>query len=319
MATLPNWRTDLVAWHADIRRLDDAGFDTLAAADHFTGGWTVEPFVALTAAAAASPRLRLQTNVLSNDYRHPVLAHRMAATLDLFSVGRLELGIGGGWMQSDYEAAGFTFDQPRIRIDRLAEAITVIKGLFAPEPFTFDGEHFHVHDLTGVPSAVQQPHPPLFIGGGGKRVLSIAGRAADIVGIHANLGAGHISPEVVAEMTPARVHEKVQWVCSAAEKAGRDMADLELHMNFRFCAVEPTSQRAHERLAKFGAQWGVDVDMLAHSPQILVGSVQQCAEGLMARRDAFGLSYFHFDPGPVASDEIDGYQQVMEAARTEAD
>jgi probable F420-dependent oxidoreductase len=315
MATLPNLRGDLDAWHADIRRLDDAGFDTIAAADHFTGGWTVEPFVALTAAAAASPRLRLQTNVLSNDYRHPVLAHRMAATFDLVSAGRFELGLGGGWMQSDYEAAGLTFDPPRTRIDRLAEAITVIKGLFGPEPFTFAGEHFQVRDLTGVPSPVQQPHPPLFIGGGGKRVLSIAGREADIVGIHANLGVGHISSDVVAEMTPSRVHEKIAWVRVAAERAGRDMADLELHMNFRFCAVETTSQRAHERLAKYGAQWGVDVDALAQSPQILAGSVQQCAEGLLARRETYGLSYFHFDPGPVASEEIDSYHEVMEAAR----
>src|SRR3954451_18577523 len=98
MATLPNWRRDLRGWHDDIRRLDDAGFDTVAAADHFTGGWTVEPMVALAAASLASPRLRFQTNVLSNDYRHPVLVHRMAATLDLVSEGRFELGIGGGLM-----------------------------------------------------------------------------------------------------------------------------------------------------------------------------------------------------------------------------
>jgi probable F420-dependent oxidoreductase len=275
----------------------------------------VEPFVALTAAAAASPRLRLQTNVLSNDYRHPVLAHRMAATLDLVSGGRFELGIGGGWMQSDYEAAGFTFDPPRTRIDRLAEAITVIKGLFGPDPFTFDGEHFHVRDLVGVPLPVQQPHPPLFIGGGGKRVLSIAGREADIVGIHANLGAGHISTDVVAEMTPRRVHEKIDWVRAAVDGAGRDITDLELHMNFRFCAVDSTSQRAHERLAKYGAQWGVDVDVLARSPQVLAGSVQQCAEGLLARRDSYGLTYFHFDPGPVASEDIDSYREVIDVAR----
>ena len=318
MATLPNWRTDLDAWHADIRRLDDAGFDTLAAADHFTGGWTVEPFVALTAAAAASPRLRLQTNVLSNDYRHPVLAHRMAATLDLVSAGRLELGIGGGWMQSDYDAAGLSFDPPGARIDRLAEAITVIKGLFGPDPFTFDGAHYRVQELVGVPAPVQRPHPPLFIGGGGRRVLSIAGREADIVGIHANLGAGHISTEVVAEMTPERVHEKVGWVQTAAEEAGRAADDLELHMNFRFCAVERTSQQAGERLAKYGAQWGVDVDVLSRSPQVLSGSVQQCAEGLLARRDTYGLSYFHFDPGPVAAEHIDGYQQVMDVARAAA-
>src|SRR4051794_33739825 len=278
MATLPNWRRDLRSWHDDIRRLDDAGFDTLAASDHFTGGWTIEPLVALAAASLASPRLRLQTNVLSNDYRHPVLVHRMAATLDLLSNGRFELGIGGGWMQSDYDAAGLPFDRPGLRIDRLAESLEVIKGLFRGEPFTYMGEHYQVHELVGVPAPVQQPHPPMFIGGGGKRVLSIAGREADIVGIHANLRAGPISSQVVAEMTPERVHEKVAWVRAAAERAGRAFDPIELHMNFRFCAVEKTAAQARERLAKYGAQWGVDAEVLARSPQILVGTAEQCAE-----------------------------------------
>src|SRR4051812_6983233 len=121
MGTPANWHKNLEPWDEDIRRLDAAGFDTLAVADHFTGGWTLEPMVGLAAASLASPRLRFQTNVLSNDYRHPVLVHRMAATLDVLSQGRFELGIGGGWMSSDYEAAGLPFDRPGLRIDRLAE------------------------------------------------------------------------------------------------------------------------------------------------------------------------------------------------------
>ncbi len=124
----------------------------------------------LTAAAMESTRLRVQTAVLGNDYRHPVVTHRMAATLDVMSEGRLELGIGAGWMLSDYLAAGLAYDRPGVRIERLAESIAVLKGLFAGEPFTFTGVHFTVRQLVGVPAAVQRSHPPLLIGGGGPRL-----------------------------------------------------------------------------------------------------------------------------------------------------
>ena len=131
------------------------------AADHFTGGYTFEPMVALTAAAAATTRLRLQTGVLGNDYRHPVLVHRMAALLDVVSDGRLVLGLGAGWITSDYEAAGIALDPPGVRVSRFAEALAVIKGLFGSAPFDFEGEHYSVHSLDGLPKPVQQPHPPL--------------------------------------------------------------------------------------------------------------------------------------------------------------
>jgi len=193
-ANVPTTLTPVAAWKDTLAKMEDAGFAAVAIADHFTGGYSLEPMVALTAAAMCSRTLRVQTAVLGNDYRHPVLVHRMAATLDVLSEGRFELGLGAGWMSSDYDAAGLDYDTPGRRIDRLAETIAIVKGLFGDEPFSFVGKSYHVHDLDGVPKPVQRPHPPLLIGGGGKRVLRLAGREADIVGINANLAAGRSAP-----------------------------------------------------------------------------------------------------------------------------
>ena len=156
-AQVPDVRGSVGEWRKEVRRIEDMGFSTVALADHFTGGYTLEPLVMLTAAAMETTRLRVQTAVLGNDYRHPVLTHRMAATLDVISEGRLELGIGAGWMRSDYDAAGLAYDRPGQRIDRLEESIAVLKGLFTGEPFTFVGDHFKVRDLVG--SAGSRPAP----------------------------------------------------------------------------------------------------------------------------------------------------------------
>src|SRR5947209_6906537 len=150
-ATLPSPSQPIEAWHRALRHLEDLGIDTLVAADHFTDGYDAEPMVALTAAAAATTAMHLQTGVLGNDYRHPVLVHRMAALLDVVSGGRLVLGLGAGWMISDYDAAGITLDEPAVRVDRFEEALAVVIGLFGPEPFDFDGEHYRVRALDGLP------------------------------------------------------------------------------------------------------------------------------------------------------------------------
>src|SRR5262245_12380144 len=188
-AQVPDLTGSPEEWRTELARIEGAGFSTVAIADHFTAGYTLDPLVVLTHVAAHTTTLRIQTAVLGNDYRHPVQTHRMAATLDLVSNGRLELGLGAGWMRTDYESAGLSYDRPGVRIDRLEESIAILKGLFGDEPFTFEGEHFRVHELIGVPETVQRPHPPLLIDGGGQRMLRLAGREADIVGVNANLSA----------------------------------------------------------------------------------------------------------------------------------
>ncbi len=217
---LPVTMRPLTSWREALRQIEDSGFDTVAVADHFTSGYSLEPMVALAAAAMCTTHLRLQTAVLGNDYRHPVLVHRSATLLDVLSEGRLELGLGAGWMASDYQSAGIPYDSNGVRIDRWQESIAIIKGLFGPEPFTFKGEYYSVDHLDGLPKPVQQPRPPFLLGGGGPRVLRIVGREADIAGINTNLASGVQGTDNIFEFTTDAVAEKVGWVRHGAEAAG---------------------------------------------------------------------------------------------------
>jgi probable F420-dependent oxidoreductase len=284
-------------WREALQRMEDIGLDTLVLADHFTGGYAVEPMVGLTAAAMCTSRLRLQTGVLCVDYRHPVLVHRMAALLDVLSAGRLVLGLGAGWMASDYQAAGLVLDPAPQRISRLEEAIAVLKGLFREAPFSFEGAHYRIRALDGLPKPVQRPHPPIFVGGGSPRVLRLAGREADIVGINANLRAGELGRHAIVDLAPAQVARKVAWVSEGAAAAGRPLADLELEMNHWLVRVTPSAAAAEELLARIASRYSIDPAQLAESPSVLVGTVSQCIETLLARREKFGISVVQLDAG----------------------
>lgn len=301
IAQVPDPVSDLAAWGASLVRIEDLGFSTVALADHFTGGYEWEPVVTLTAAASACG-LRLQTAVLGNDYRHPVVVHRMAATLDLLSGGRVELGMGAGWMRSDYDAAGLTYDRPGLRIERLAESVAVIKGLFAGEPFTFKGQHFTVDGLTGVPATVQPPHPPLLIGGGGRRVLSFAAAEADIVGINANLAAGSSGRDSVLDVSWEGMATKIGWVRAGAEAAGRDPDSLELSMAQWLVRVTDDREEADALIRKMASRLEVEPEWLEAAPGVVVGSVSRCVDKLQELRDRLGISYIQLFAGPHSID-----------------
>ena len=230
-APMPRLAQPISRWQDQIRRIEDLGFSSVSISEHLTGGWVMEPLTALTAAAGATERLRLLTLLLSNDYRHPVLLHKAAATLDVVSGGRLELGIGAGWLAMDYEASGIAFDPPATRIARLAEAVEVIDGLFTAERLTYAGNHYSIKDLEGLPKPAQQPRPPIMIGGGGRRILELAARLADIVGVHCRLNLGAPGAEAVADLSAERVSEKVGWVRAAAAAAGRAPDEIELQFS----------------------------------------------------------------------------------------
>src|ERR1051326_6303402 len=200
IAPMPSLDQPVGRWRDAVRRIEDLGFSTVSVSDHFTQGWVMEPRVALRAAAEASQHLRVLSLVLANDYRHPVLLHKTAATIDVFSEGRLELGLGSGWLASEYAAAGIPFDAPAVRIARLEESIKILKGLFAAQPLSFEGAHYRLHQVDGLPKPVQRPHPPLLIGGGGRRVLELAAREADIVSVHCNLAEGAHGPAAAADL-----------------------------------------------------------------------------------------------------------------------
>lgn len=271
-----------LSWGESARKLEDLGYSTLLLPDHFDDQLSAAP--ALAAAAEATTTLRLGALVFGNDYRHPVVLAKDMATVDVLSGGRMELGLGAGWMSSDYEMAGLAYDAPGVRIERMLESIEIIRGLFGDGPVDFSGEHYTIRGLEGLPKPVQSP-PPLLIGGGGRRMLTIAAQQAEIVGVGGNLRAGEIGPDVVADVTADRFDEKLSWVRDAA---GERFDDLEL--NVLVLSTQVTNDR-EVALAATAAFFGLDTDMAGETPLVLVGSADEIAEQLQARRERWGLSY----------------------------
>jgi probable F420-dependent oxidoreductase len=249
-------------------------------------GDQLAPMVALTAAAGATRTLRVGTLVLDNDYRHPVLLAKEAATLDLLSGGRFELGIGAGWLREEYRRAGMPFDAPGVRVGRLEESLKVVKGLLAGGPLAFTGAHYSVSGLEGFPPPVQRPHPPILVGAGSRRMLGIAGREADIVGILPRaLPDGTIS-EALSERSSAMVAEKVGWVREAAGDRF-DRVELSMVATVRV-AADPTA--AAERLAAEEG-WGGAAERVLEMPSVFLGPVGRIVDQLQARRERYGFSY----------------------------
>ena len=202
------------SWAALARRAEELGYSTLHMPDHF--GDQLAPMPAIMAAADATTDLRVGALVFDNDYKHPLVFAKEIATIDRLSGGRVELGLGAGWMNTDYEQSGIPHDSAKVRIDRMEEGLAVIKGLFADGPFSFEGEHYTITEHEGRPKPVQQPHPPILIGGGGKRVLSIAAREADIVGIAPAAKTGKVDAESAADTAADATDRKSAWVKEAA-------------------------------------------------------------------------------------------------------
>jgi probable F420-dependent oxidoreductase len=270
-------------WSAKARRVEELGYSTLCVPDHFDD--QLAPLPALMAAAAATTTLRVGTLVLDNDYRHPLLTAKEAATVDLLSGGRLELGMGAGWMRSDYEHSGIALDPPAVRIDRLEEGVAVVKGLLAGGKFSFCGRHYTVTGLPGTPLPAQRPHPPILIGGGGRRILALAGREADIVSVNFDLSSGTIGTHLGATATAGATAEKVGWVRDAA---GARFDDIELsHTAYLSMVTDDRDAVA----AGLGSGFGLDREQVVAMPNFLIGTVTQIADELERRRDELGFSY----------------------------
>lgn len=267
------------------RQAEALGYSTLFVPDHFIDH-PLAPMPAMAAAAAVTDTLRVGSLVLGNDYKHPVVLAREAATLDLLSDGRLELGLGAGWMTADYEQAGLELDRPGVRIDRLEESIAVLKGLMGNEPFTFRGKHYSITDLDGQPKPVQRPHPPFIIGGGAPKILGLAAREAAIVGVNANLRGGvAISDDAARSMTGAATDQKIAWLRDAA---GAGFDDLEIQSFVGFTTFTDDRRPLAEMMA--GA-FGVSPEEALETPVVLAGTVDQMIDDLHARRERWHMSY----------------------------
>ena len=280
----------LAEWLGYARRVEDAGVDVLLVRDHFVPGPfgpQPAPWTALAAAAAATTRLRVGTMVLSNDYRHPALVAHEAATLHAISGGRFELGLGAGWYRQEYAAAGLPFDAAPRRIDRLEESLEVITRLFDGETVDHKGAAYTVEglDLSVVPEF--SGRPPIAVGAGGPRMLRLAGRFADIVGVLPAPIRGDEDPDDPADRRPAAFEAKRDIVRSAA---GDRFPAIELSA-FATFVLTPTRRSSTEELIAARGWSGVSPEEVWQMPAIFIGDAQQIREDLVARRDRYGLSY----------------------------
>jgi probable F420-dependent oxidoreductase len=271
-------------WRDKARKIEDLGYSTLFMPDHFVDT-PFAPMVAISFAAAATERLRIGMLVLGNDYKHPAVTAKEAATIDVLSDGRLEFGIGAGWMQSDYDALGMAYDRPGIRIERLAEALAVINGAWGDDAYSFSGQHYTITDYNGAPKPVQRPRPPILIGGGGERLLKLAGREADIVGINPNLRKGAVTDDAIKSSLAAETRQKVDWV---KEGAGARYTDLELQIRYFMASITDDAKGLAEAIVP---GFGITAEEGLASGVALVGTIDQCCETLQRRREEWDVSY----------------------------
>lgn len=281
------------------RKTEDLGYASLTIPDHLDN--QLAPIPALTAAAMHTSSLRLLTLVLANDYRHPVMTAKEAATLDLISDGRLELGLGAGWMKSDYEEAGIDYDKPSVRIRRLGEAVTIVKGLLGNDPVSFDGEFYNVTNMEGLPKP-KQSSVPIMLAGGKEKILTLAASQGDIVGINPSLTAGVIDERAGATATPNATDQKLEWIRAAA---GDRIDSIELQTRVHLAAVVDNRE---ELAATMGPALGLSAEDALDSPHALMGTTEQCIEQVQGWRERWGISYVGF-----SYDAVEQMAPIVEA------
>lgn len=280
-------------WRERARLFESLGYSTLFLPDHF--GEQLSPIAALMSAADATTTLRIGSLVFDNDYRHPVVLAKEAATLDLLSDGRLEFGLGAGWMTSDYEQTGIPLDPPGTRIERMAEGLEIIKRFFAGGAVSFEGKHYKVQGVDGFPAPVQKPHPPIIVGGGGRRMLRLAAQQADIVSVNYKLTEGRVNSALVRTGLAEATDEKLAWI---KEAAGDRFSNIEL------CATIFVANVTDDRdgaAAAFAAGIGAEGREVLEMPHFLIGTIDQMVEDLQARRERYGISYVVFPDAAAES------------------
>ena len=277
------------------RTVEALGYSTFGLADHLVRPFA--PLVAGQAVADATTTLRVTQTVLAQDFREPVVLAKELATLDVLSEGRLQVGLGAGWLRQEYEDSSIRFESASVRIERLEETAQILKGLFGDEPFSFTGDHYTVREVQGSPTPVQRPRPPIMIGGGGRKVLSVAARHADIVQLMPTNRGGRTSLDPSQFSAPA-IEEKIGWIRDAA---GARFDEIELSAQLIECAVtdrpeEHLSDLAERIASVIERMGGGRIDLgeedLRRSPIVAVGPVDEVCEKLVDTRDRYGITYF---------------------------
>ncbi len=300
-------------WRDTAQRAEELGYSALHLADHYFGPGPLEAetshpvqdlaaIPAMAMAAEATDRIRIGCRVFCIDYHVPAVLAKEAATLDLLSEGRLELGLGAGWIEAEYRAMGVPWRPAGERIARLAEVVALVKAHFSGQPIDLAGEYIQVSGYQGVPAPVQRPGPPIMIGGGARKILTLAGREADIVSLNFNNSAGRLGPASVQGSTAGETARKIGWI---RDGAGERFDSIELEIAAYFASV--TDDREGQ-LATMAAGFGLSADELAEHPHVLVGSPSQIAEELVRRRERYGISYV-----TVSSRVMQDFAPVVEA------
>ncbi|MEJ7696121.1 MAG: TIGR03621 family F420-dependent LLM class oxidoreductase [Candidatus Limnocylindrales bacterium] len=284
-------RDDVGAWTERVRRIEDLGYDVLSVSDHLIQGWSMDVFVTLSAAAVVTDRIRLATLVLANDYRHPALVHRAISALDVVSAGRAELGIGTGWLAAEYRALGLTMEPPPTRIARLEEAVRIIRALYAETPLDFQGQHYRIDGLVGLPRPVQVPGPPILIGGGAQPILELAGRHADVAGFLPRRGEDGRIPATELSMTALR--RRIDHVERGTQAAGRRPGEVRRQLGIIAWHLEGGAGPARRGWSSLGSAALLAAGADGSLPGVLVGSVETAAEHLIRWRETFGVTDIH--------------------------
>ncbi|MHB1584730.1 MAG: TIGR03621 family F420-dependent LLM class oxidoreductase [Acidimicrobiales bacterium] len=269
----------MTAWRDRARRAEELGYSALYIPDHFDAQFG--PLVAATVAAEATDTLHVGTLVLNNDLRNPVVLAKEIATLALAAEGRVEVGLGAGWLRSDYEELGLDYERPGARIDRLAESLTILKALWAAGEATLDGSHYRVRGARCDPLPATPPR--LLVGGGSRRVLTLAAKQADIVGVNTSQASGERGSPVAERSTVDHYDRCLGWVRQAA---GDRFDSLELQIA-AFVVMTVANRRAAQRTA---ALLGFPGEDNLERPVLLIGTVEEMCERLIERRERWGFS-----------------------------
>jgi len=268
---------------ATAQRAEELGYSTVTMPDHLDD--QAAPLLALATAALATTRLRVLPLVLANDYRNPVILAKELATLDALSGGRLDLGIGAGWMTSDYELSGISHDRPGARITRLGESVDILTALLRGEPVEHSSDHYAVSGILSPPLPVQVGGIPLLLAGGREKMLTLAGAKADIVGINPGLTAGVIDERAGQDATADKTDRKLDWVRNGA---GSRFDEIELQTRVHLAMIDDDREAVAAALAPL---LGMSSEEALASPHALVGTVDQCTDTIRSWRDRWGISF----------------------------
>jgi probable F420-dependent oxidoreductase len=286
-------------WRELARKAEASGFSSFHLADHIIGPGpaltatghpvqTVAAIPAMAVAAEATSTIKVGCRVLCVDYRNPVMLAKEVATLDFFSEGRLELGLGAGWLQGEYEAIGVPFDRAGVRIDRFEEVIALLRASFAEGELNINTPHVHAVGFEAVPKPFTKSGPPIMIGGGAKRILTIAGREADIVSLNFNNSSGKLGADGIGSSTAELTDQKIQWI---KDGAGARFDQIEIEIAAYFTIVTPDGEGTR---AKMAPMFGMTPEVFAEHPNALIGSVDEICDRIVERRERFGISYVSF-------------------------